>query len=119
MFLTLGRAELKSSGCMRSKEIVRWLQGFRVWARTWRWSARKADRLRKFLAPWLVSSPIFHRLRGCRHLRGSNPVSVHAKQGRGNVGHDLRRCGIHCYELCRNTAHSRRGLLKRARKGTC
>src|ERR1700730_15248596 len=26
---------------------------------------------------------------------------------RGNVGHDLRRCGIHCYELCRTTAHSR------------
>ena len=49
----------------------------------------------------------FHRLRGRRRLRGSKPVSAHAKQGRGNVGHDLRRCGIHCYELCRTTAHSR------------
>ena len=25
-------------------------------------------------------------------------------------GHDLRRCGIHCYELCRTTAHSRREI---------
>ena len=64
----------------------------------------------EFPAPWLVSSPIFHRLRGRRHLRGSNPVSAQAKQGRGNVGHDLRRCGIHCYELCRTTAHSRREI---------
>jgi hypothetical protein len=54
--------------------------------------------------------PFFHRLRGRRHLRGSNPVSAQAKQGRGNVGHDLRRCGIHCYELCRTTAHSRREI---------
>jgi hypothetical protein len=51
--------------------------------------------------------PFFHRFRGRRHLRGSNAVSAHAKQGAGNVGHDLRRCGIHCYELCRTTAHSR------------
>ena len=43
-------------------------------------------------------------------LRGSNPVSVHAKQGRGNVGPDLRRCGIHCYELCCTTARSRREI---------
>jgi hypothetical protein len=42
--------------------------------------------------------------------RGSDPVSAHAKQGGGNVGHDLRRCGIHCYELCRTTAHSRREI---------
>src|SRR5258708_19179973 len=54
--------------------------------------------------------PFFHRLRGRRHLRGSNPVSAHAKQGGGNVGHDLRRCGIHCYELCRITAYSRREI---------
>src|SRR5258708_10291558 len=54
--------------------------------------------------------PFFHRLRGRRHLRGSNPVSAHAKQGGGNVGHDVRRCGIHCYELCRITAHSRREI---------
>jgi transcriptional regulator of acetoin/glycerol metabolism len=26
------------------------------------------------------------------------------------VGHDLRRRGIHCYELCRTTAHSRREI---------
>jgi hypothetical protein len=26
------------------------------------------------------------------------------------VGHDLRRCGIHCYELCRTTAHGRREI---------
>ena len=51
--------------------------------------------------------PFFHRLRGRRHLRGRNPFSAHAKQGGGNVGYDLRCCGIHCYELCRTTAHSR------------
>ena len=56
--------------------------------------------------------PFFHRLRGRRHLRGSNPVSAHAKQGGGNVGHDLRRRGIHCYELCRTTAHSRREITR-------
>ena len=49
--------------------------------------------------------PFFHHLRGRRHLRGSNPVSAHAKQAGGNVGHDLRRCGIRCYELCR-TPHT-------------
>jgi len=26
------------------------------------------------------------------------------------VGHDLRHCGIHCYELCRTTAHSGREI---------
>ena len=54
--------------------------------------------------------PFFHRLRGRRHLRGSNPVSAHAKHGGGDVGHDLRHCGIHCYELCRTTAHSGREI---------
>ena len=38
--------------------------------------------------------PFFHRLRGRRHLRGSNPVSAHVTQGRGNVGHDLRRRAV-------------------------
>jgi len=52
--------------------------------------------------------PFCHRFRGHRHLRRSNPVSAHAKQGGGNVGHDVRHCGIHCYELCLTTAHSRR-----------
>ena len=54
--------------------------------------------------------PFFHRLRGRRHLRGSNPVSAHAKHGGGDVGHDLRHCGIHCYEFCRTTAHSGREI---------
>jgi hypothetical protein len=51
----------------------------------------------------------FHRLCGRRYLRGSNR-SAHAKQGCGNVGHDLRRFGIHCYEICCTTAHSRREI---------
>jgi len=69
----------------------------------WRGCFSKGDFRRLGWSP----RPFFHRLRGRRHLRGSKPVSAHAKQGRGNVGHDLRRCGIHCYELCRTTAHSR------------
>jgi hypothetical protein len=54
--------------------------------------------------------PFFHRRRGRRHLRGSNPVSAYAKQEGGNVGHDLRRRAVHCYELCRTTAHSGREI---------
>jgi hypothetical protein len=65
---------------------------------------------REVPAACLVSLPIFHRFHGRRYLRGSNPVSAHAKQGAGIVGHDLRRCRIHCYELCRTTAHSRRAI---------
>jgi hypothetical protein len=41
---------------------------------------------------------------------GSTPVSPRAKQQGGNVGHHLRRCGIHCYEPCRTTAHSGREI---------
>jgi hypothetical protein len=54
--------------------------------------------------------PFFHRLRGRRHLFGSDPVSAHAKQGGGNVGHDLRCRGLHSYEPCRTTAYSRREI---------
>src|SRR6266850_2306575 len=65
---------------------------------------------REFPAPRLVSSPIFSSPSRSPPLRGSNPVYAHAKQEGGNVGHALRRCGIHCYELCRTTAHSRREI---------
>ena len=31
---------------------------------------------------------------------GATRFLHHAKHGGGDVGHDLRHCGIHCYELC-------------------